>query len=80
MLDELRQATLLGGLDLALVLAQLGGNPRQAEARVHVLLGAAGDPARAAKQAVLVQAQAPVNRPLPHDDVVFLIAREIHQR
>ena len=54
-LDQPRQAARAGGLDLALVLAQLGRDVRQVEARVDLLLGAAGDRRVAAKEAVLVQ-------------------------
>ena len=42
--DQLRQAARLGRVDLALVLAQLRGNPRQAERVVDVLLGGARPP------------------------------------
>src|SRR5262249_5797591 len=57
LLDEERQLAGLGGLDLALVLAQLDGDERQTERRVHLFFGASSDEA-AGHLAVLAAALA----------------------
>src|SRR5205809_19492 len=67
-------------LDLALILAQLGRDPGEAEAVVELLLGAARDPPRAAKEAVLVQLPALLHGELAEHDVVRLAPREVEER
>ena len=86
-LDQARERPLLGQRDLAHVLAHLRRDIVQAELLEDLLLGPALDQqlrvARfllRAEQAVFVQPQAAINRPLAHDDVVLLAAGEIHQR
>ncbi len=65
--------------DLAARLAQLGGNPVEAELAVHLLLGLSGDAPRAAVQPVLVQLVLLVLGDLAQLDVVRLGAGEVHE-
>ena len=77
-----RQRAALGGLDLARVLAQHRRDERQAERRVDLLLGLAGDDLAALElgERVLVQRQAARERALAQLDVVALRAGEVEQR
>ena len=78
--DQLRQEALEGGLDLAVVLAQLGLDVRQSDLCVGFLLGAAGDLGVILEDAVLVHLQAALHAPAAHRDVVRLGPGEIVQR
>ena len=77
-----RQRALLGGLDLARVLAQDRRDPRQAERRVDLLLGLARDDLAALdlRERVLVERPAARERALAQLDVVPLRAREVEPR
>ena len=81
-LDELRQRAVGRSLDLSLVLAQLGRNPRKAEALVDVGLLRAwlGLAAVDRREAVLGQAQALVAGALAQRHVVRLRAGEVLQQ
>ena len=79
-LDQARERARARRLDLALVLAQLGRDPGEAEAVVELLLGAARDPPRAAKEAVFVQLPALLHGQLAERDVVRLAPREVEER
>src|SRR5207245_9261331 len=79
-LDQARERTRARRLDLALVLAQLGRDPGEAEAVVDLLLGAPRYPPRAAKEAVLVELPALLHGELAERDVVRFAAREVEER
>ena len=77
-----RQRAALGGLDLAAVLAQRRRDERQAQRRVDLLLGLAGDDLAALDlgERVLVQRQPARKRAHAQLDVVPLRAGEVQQR
>ena len=79
---QLGQAPVPGGLDLAGVLAQLRGNPRQSHRRVHVLLGVPGDAPAALllEDAILADRQPATPGQLAHADVVIPGPREVLER
>ena len=80
--DQLGKPVFGRRLDLALVLAQLGRNPVEAQRPVDLLFGRARHPlvALEPEQAVFVERQPELQRPLPQRDVVVLAAREILHR
>jgi hypothetical protein len=80
--DQRRQPPLAGGLDLALVLTQLGWNPRQSDRRVDLFLAGPGHPRAGAliEHAVLADAQAATGGDLADPHVVVLGAGEVLQR
>ncbi len=71
---------MLGPLDLAGVLAELGRDLGQAQRGEELGLGPAGDRAVRPFEGVLVERPAPRQGPPPHRDVVGLRAREIMKR
>ena len=81
-LQEPRQRPGLGGGDLAAILAQLGRDEAEAEGRVDLLLGPAGQPLAGvgAEDPVLVQLQPAAHRPLAQADVVVPGPGEVLQR
>ena len=79
-LDQGGERPSLGELDLADVLAELGGDVGQPQGGEQVGLGRAGDRPVGADQAVLVERAALRQGPLPHRDVVRLRAGEVVQR
>ena len=80
--DERGQGVGRGGLDLAVVLAQLGRNPVEVEGLVDVLLGGCGDDGAVvdAGQGVLVEGVAALEGALADGDVVGLGAGEVLER
>ena len=75
-LDQVGQAPVLGGLDLADVLAQLGRDVGQPEGREQVGLGRGRRRRRSwPARAYSLSVQPPRQRPLAHRDVVRLRAR-----
>ncbi len=78
--DELGERALGGGLDLALVLAQLGRDPRQAELVVDLLLGAAGDPLVPLEETIFVELPTAFHGPFTQADIVGLGAGEVVER
>ena len=80
-LDQLGQLALFGGLDLAAVLAQLGRDPRHAEALVDLLLGGAagGHAGGVVEDPVLGDVQPAPDGRLAQRHVVLLGAREVLQ-
>ena len=86
-LDQFRQIVFLRRGKFAVVLAQFRLDVRQIQLFKNFLLGLARHQQfRVARfllrfeQAVFVQPQAALDRPLPHHDVVLLAAGEIRQR
>ncbi len=79
--DQGRQPALARGLDLALVLAQLGRDPGQAHRGVDLLLGGAGHALAGAlvEHAVLADPQSSAGGDLAHAHVVILGAGEVLQ-
>ena len=72
---------LFGGFDLAGVLAQFRRNPVELEGVVDVFFGLAGDPFFVidSAQAIFVQRESHLQRPLAEGDTVALGAGEILQ-
>jgi hypothetical protein len=79
---EARETASTDRFHLAVVLAQLGREPRQADRRVDVFLGRAGDPRsrRLVEHAVLAEPQPLAHRELAHAHVVILAPSEVLQR
>jgi len=77
-----RQTPFGRGVDLALILAQLGRNPRQVELPVDLFLGCAGHLGLAfeLEQAVFVGRVAHLQAARAERDVVLLAAGEVEQR
>ena len=77
---QLRQLVRLGERDLAAILAQLRRDEGKPELLVDLLLGGAGDPPLAGKQAVFVELPVALVGEAAQRDVVRLGAGEIQQR
>ena len=85
--DQFRQVVFLRRRKFAVILAQFRRHKRQVQFRKNVLLGLARhEQFRVARfllrfeQAVFIQPQPALDRPLAHHDVVLLAAGEIRQR
>ena len=79
LLHQLRQRMRLGQFDFAVVLAQLGRNPVEAQRAVDLFFGFARDAhvVFGAEQPVLAQLEAHADGALPQRDVVLFAAGEI---
>ncbi len=82
-LDEFRQLTRFGSVDLAIALAEFGRNPRQAKRAENLCLALSARRDRLLVdrlEAPLTHAEAAPERAVAHSDIMLLGAREVMER